>query len=100
MVMAGLGFVLLFAALAAMHWRALAVHRAAGAGPVLLRDLRVQGGASLVYVAIGLASVLVAAVGRTPVAMGVSGSLYALTGPRTCSITESSRAASPRGPLA
>jgi uncharacterized membrane protein len=81
MVMYGLGFVLLFAVLAAMHWRALTVHRAAGADAAVLRDLRVRGGASLVYVAIGLASVLVAAVGRTPVAMGVSGGLYALTGP-------------------
>lgn len=81
MVMYGLGFVLLFAVLAAMHWRALAVHSAAGADAALLRDIRVRGGASLVYVAIGLASVLVAAVGRTPAAMGVSGGLYALTGP-------------------
>ncbi len=81
MVMYGLGFVALFAVLACMHFRALAVHRRHGASAETLRDIRVHGGASLVYVAIGLASVLVALVGRTGLAMGLSGGLYALTGP-------------------
>jgi uncharacterized membrane protein len=81
MVMYGLGFVLLFAVLAAMHWRAAAVHRRAGDPPALLRDIRVQGGASLVYVCIGLASVLIAAVGTNGIHMGLSGGMYALTGP-------------------
>ncbi len=81
MMMYGMGFVLLFAVLAAMHWRAAAVHRRAGASPELLRDIRVHGGASLVYVCIGLASVLIAAVGTNGLHMGLSGGMYALTGP-------------------
>ena len=40
-----------------------------------------HGGASLVYVGIGLASVLIAAVGTNGLHMGLSGGMYALTGP-------------------
>lgn len=81
MVMYGMGFVTLFAVLACMHARALVVHRRQGADRQVLHAIRVQRGASLVYVAIGLASVGVALVGRSGAAMGVSGGLYALTGP-------------------
>lgn len=80
MVMYGLGFVLLFAVLAAMHARAWTWHRRAGAAPALLREIRVHQGAALVYVAIGLVSVLTAALGRGRIAMGISGGVYALTG--------------------
>ncbi len=80
MVMYGLGFVLVFAVLAAMYGRAAVCHRRAGADRARLREIRVYQGAMLIYVAIGLASVLTAAIGRTWVAMSISGGMYALTG--------------------
>lgn len=81
MVMYGVGFVTLFAVLGCMHIRAMTIHRRAGASPEVLHAIRVHGGASFVYVAIGLASVLVALAGRSSLTMAVSGGLYALTGP-------------------
>lgn len=80
MLMYGLGFALLFGLLAAMHWRALRCHRRAGADAALLRNIKVGMGTSLVYVAVAGTSMLVAGLGRSPVAVGIAGWIYGLTG--------------------
>lgn len=80
MRMYGIGFVLLFAMLSALYARAWSWHRSNGADQALLGQIRVHQGASLVYVAIGVVSLLAASVSNSRTAMGISGGVYALTG--------------------
>jgi len=81
MVMYSSGFVALFLVFTAMHARALAWHRRSGADAEFLGLIRLHRGATLVYVCIGLASAMAALVSDSPVAMAISGGMYALTGP-------------------
>lgn len=81
MTMYGIGFMSLFAILAAMHWRVLACVRRQPEPTVDGDQLRLHLGQCLVYVGVGLASTVVARVGPSAWAPGVAGFMYGLTGP-------------------
>lgn len=81
MAMYGIGFIALFLILAALHWRALACLERAPDSGIDGRALRVHLGACLVYVSVGLLSLLL--LGLLPFRLGLpaSGFVYALIGP-------------------
>lgn len=81
MLMYGAGFVALFLLVAALHWHALTRLRREAEPGVDLNDLRLHLGASLVYVTIGAASMLIAGVLPWRWAPAAAGMVYALIGP-------------------
>ena len=81
MVMYAMGFIALFLILAALHWRALACLRPELDPGVDLGSLRVHLGACLVYVSIGLLSLLIVQLLPPRVGLPVSGFAYGLIGP-------------------
>lgn len=81
MAMYGVGFIALFLILAALHWRSLSCLNAVPESGVDLRLLRVHLGATLVYVSIGVLSLLLVALLPTKVGLPASGIVYALIGP-------------------
>jgi uncharacterized membrane protein len=81
MVMYAVGFIALFVILAALHWRALVCLRHERESEVDLGALRVHLGASLVYVAIGVLSLLIVRFLPPRVGLPASGFAYGLIGP-------------------
>jgi uncharacterized membrane protein len=81
MVMYALGFIALFLILAALHWHALRCLRRAPDSGVDLVALRVHMGASLVYVSIGVLSLLLVRLLPFRVGIPASGFVYGLIGP-------------------
>jgi uncharacterized membrane protein len=81
MVMYAIGFIALFLILATLHWRALASLRHEPDPGVDLGALRVHLGACLVYVSIGLLSLLMVLLLPPRVGLPGSGFAYALIGP-------------------
>ena len=80
MAMYGIGYVAVFLLLAALHWHARVEHRAQASPDVDRRALDVQLGGTLVYVSIGVLSLLL---GLLPVAIApaIAGFAYGLIGP-------------------
>jgi uncharacterized membrane protein len=81
MAMYAIGFMALFLILAALHWRALSCHRRDPEPGVNLQELRVHLGACLVYVSVGVLSLLMLRL--LPFKLGIPGSgfIYAFIGP-------------------
>lgn len=80
MAMYGVGFVAVFALLAALHWRARRCLRADPDPAVDMRMLDIDLGGCFVYVSIGVLSLAIAAL-PWRWAPGVAGMAYALIGP-------------------
>jgi uncharacterized membrane protein len=81
MVMYAVGFISLFLILAALHWRALTCLKGAPESGVELRQLRTHLGACLVYVSIGVLSIVLLESLPHHIGFGASGFVYAFIGP-------------------
>lgn len=81
MVLYGVGFVLVFVLMAALHWRALVCLRTETPPAVNLDALRLHLGSQSVYICVGLMSIAIAALGPGNWAPAAAGVAYALLGP-------------------
>ena len=81
MLMYAIGFIAVFLILAALHWRALSCLKRPPESGVDLQALRVHLGASLVYVSIGVLSILLLRLLPGRLGLPASGFVYALIGP-------------------
>jgi uncharacterized membrane protein len=82
MVVYGLGFVAVFSIFALLYWHAYRRRAEMGLNDLEVHDTRVELVSNLLYVAVGLLSVVIAAAGPGgPPAAAFSGFAYALLGP-------------------
>jgi uncharacterized membrane protein len=81
MLMYAIGFMALFLILAALHWRALSCLRDAPEAGVDLRLLRMHLGGCLVYVSIGVLSIVLMKVLPYRIGFAASGFVYSFIGP-------------------
>ena len=82
MIVYGLGFVAVFAIFALLYWHAHRRRAEMGLDDLEVHDTRVEIVSNLLYVAVGLLSVIIAAAGPAgPPAAALSGFTYALLGP-------------------